>query len=207
MTCQPYVLDPSFLRSSITEWNSFPRQFLGLPQTLILKATAACFCPVKRFPAHDKWGNVVQTGIPPPVAEKVLQLSILWTRNDPPVVAGPRGQKRRREPQDDDGVDKKDDSEDPGGKDFKSLNSRSLRSGSNTSRGCSSRATKRVSGRSRDLGVSKENQFVWGPEMRATDIMSIADGWRRAWEMDKAARKARSAVQHMGEYRRRTASG
>ena len=77
-------------------------------------------------------------------------------------------------------MDKKDDSRDPGGKDSKSLNSRSLRSGSNTSRGCSSCATKRVSGRSRDPGGSKENQFVWSPETRATDIMSITHGWRHA---------------------------
>ena len=39
----------------------------------------------------------------------------------------------------------------------------------------------------------QEEEFasVWGPEKTAAEIMSIVDGWRRAWELDEAERKAR----------------
>jgi len=229
MICQPYVLEPTFVSSTTADWDRFPKQFLGFPQTLILKATAACFGPVERIQKLDTHGNVVHTGVPPTVAEKILKLIILWTRSDPQVVAGHSGQKRQRESQDDDGqddeVDEKDNREDPEGKDSKNfLNPHPHHSGGNSGRGRGSRATKdrppRGAGRDsrnsaeskkkRDFELAKglnngrsyanlddnemrdgDKKFVWGPEKTAAEIMSIADGWRRAWEMDEAAWKAR----------------
>jgi hypothetical protein len=47
--------------------------------------------------------------------------------------------------------------------------------------------------------IDEDEKFVWGPEMTAAEIMSIADGWRRAWEMHEAAWKAR--VQNKNEKR------
>src|SRR5438045_1936369 len=34
-----------------------------------------------------------------------------------------------------------------------------------------------------------DKRFIWGPEKTAAEIMSIANGWCRAWEMDEAAWK------------------
>ena len=230
------------------DWTRFPKHFLGCPQTLILKATAACFSPVKHIEKPDTHGNVVHIGIPVAVAEKVQKLVALWTRSDPEVVARHGEQKRKRESKDDDGqkdeMDEKDNIEDPEGKDSKNiLNSRTTKDWPPCGTGCDSRnssesknkctnAKQRPTtyevpttlGSSRTTGqlphydeqeghsnngtvdpttesldesldgnemMDENEKFVWGPEKTAADIMSIADGWRRAWEMDEAAWKAR----------------
>jgi hypothetical protein len=103
------------------DWARFPKHFLGCPQTLILKATAACLYPVERIEKPDTHGNVVHIGVPVAVAEKVQKLVALWNRSDPEVVAGHSGQKRQRESKDDDDgqddeMDEKDNREDPKGR-------------------------------------------------------------------------------------------
>jgi len=263
-------------------WSEFPKPFLGCPQTLILKALAACFYPCEHVDKLDTHSNVVHIGVPATVTERVQKLVTLWSRSGPEVVAGRSGQKRKHESKDDDDrqddeKDEKDNGKDPEGKDSKNvLNSDSHHIGGNSGRDRSSRATKdrppRGAGRgSRNSAESKnkctnakqrpttyeapttlessrttnqflhhdeqaghsnngtvdpttvsppssvkprkssylstefelakglnngtsyenldgngmrdEEKFVWGPEKTAADIMSITNGWRRAWEL------------------------
>jgi hypothetical protein len=147
MLCQPYILDPGFMDDRPLDWSRFPKQFLGCPQTLILKALAACFCPGQSVEKIDIHGNVIHTGVPATVIGKAQKLAVLWNRSDPKVVAGQSGQKRRRGSKDDDTQDdendEKDNGEDPEGKDSKNfLNPNPHHSGGNSGRGRGSRATK-----------------------------------------------------------------
>jgi hypothetical protein len=221
MLCQPYVLDPGFMDNRSLDWSRFPKPFLGSPQTLILKALAACLYPCEHVDKLDTHGNVVHIGVPATVMGKAQKLVALWNRSDPKVVAGQSRQKRRRGSKDDDAQDDEnnemDNGEDLEGKDSKNfLNPHPHHSGGNSGRGRGSRATKdkppRGAGRDsrnsaqskkkRDFELAKglndgrsyetldgngmrdeEEKFVWGPEKTAADIMSIANGWRRTWEL------------------------
>jgi hypothetical protein len=245
--CQPYVLEPDFVSNITVDWSRFPKHFLGCPQTLILKATAACLCPVEPIEKPDTHGNVVHIGVPVAVTEKVQKLVALWTQSDPEVVTGQSGQKRQRESKDDgqdDEMNEKDNREDPEGKDSKNfLNSRATkdwppcgtsrdsRNSAESRNECtnakqcpttyeipttseSPRTTSQLPHHDEQAGHSdngtvdpttespcesldgnemrdEDEKFVWGPDKTAAEIMSIADGWRRAREMDEAAWKAR----------------
>ncbi|EEP81551.1 predicted protein [Uncinocarpus reesii 1704] len=108
--CRPYIFrDYQSRFPSVVDWNSFPKRFMGCPQTMILKALHGCFLPYPPDAIQDAHGHTINGGLPSDVADNLNELIKLWNRPDPKVQKPRHKRKRDSGSEDGEQTDEEDD--------------------------------------------------------------------------------------------------